>query len=238
MSKIQKENRQKIITGTDYIQSLRGRNLKVYLFGELVDEPVDHPIIRPSINALAKTYDLAVAAPELAAVVSPFTGERVSRFLHVCTNVEDLVLQNKMQRKLGQLTGTCFQRCVGMDAFNALYSVTFEMDEHYETSYHEKLKGFLTKMHQYNYVIGGAMTDVKGDRSLPPHQQADQDLFVHVTKRTAAGVYISGAKAHQTGCINSHWLVVMPTTRLGEADKAFAIIGAVPVDAKGITYIY
>lgn len=60
MSKIQKENRQKIITGTDYIQSLRGRNLKVYLFGELVDEPVDHPIIRPSINALAKTYDLLV----------------------------------------------------------------------------------------------------------------------------------------------------------------------------------
>ena len=238
MSKKKTEQKQKILTGEDYIQSLRGRDLKVYLMGELVEEPVDHPIIRPSINALAKTYDLAVMAPELASIISPFTGERVSRFLHVCTNVEDLVLQNKMQRKLGQLTGTCFQRCVGMDAFNALYSVTFEMDEQYGTSYHEKLKGFLTKMHQYNYVIGGAMTDVKGDRSLPPHQQEDKDMFVHVTKRTPEGVYISGAKAHQTGCINSHWLVVMPTMRLGEADKAFAIIGAVPVDAEGITYIY
>ena len=229
MSKIQTEKKQKILTGDDYIQSLRGRDLKVYLLGELVDEPVDHPIIRPSINALAKTYDLAVMAPELASVVSPFTGERVSRFLHVCTNVEDLVLQNKMQRKLGQLTGTCFQRCVGMDAFNALYSVTFEMDEQYGTSYHKKLKGFLTKMHQYNYVIGGAMTDVKGDRSLPPHQQEDKDMFVHVTERTAEGVYISGAKAHQTGCINSHWLVVMPTMRLGEADKEFAIMVLFPL---------
>ena len=228
----------KIQTGEDYIQSLRNRNLKVYLFGELVEEPVDHPIIRPSINALAKTYDLAIAAPEIASVVSPFTGERVSRFLHVCTNVEDMVLQNKMQRKLGQLTGTCFQRCVGMDAFNALYSVTFEMDEKYQTNYHEKLKSFLTKMHQCNYVVGGAMTDVKGDRSLPPHQQEDQDMFVHITKRTEEGIYISGAKAHQTGCINSHWMVVMPTMRLSEADKKFAIVGAVPVDAKGITYIY
>ena len=82
------------------------------------------------------------------------------------------------------------------------------------------------------------MTDVKGDRSLPPHQQEDPDLFVHISKRTAEGVYITGAKAHQTGCINSHWMLVMPTMRLGEGDKDYAIVGAVPVDAKGITYIY
>ncbi len=228
----------KIQTGEDYINSLRGRNLKVYLFGEMVEEPVDHPIIRPSINALAKTYDLAIAAPELASVISPFTGERVSRFLHVCTDAKDLVLQNKMQRKLGQLTGTCFQRCVGMDAFNSLYSVTFEMDEKYNTPYHQRFKDFLTKMHRSNYVVGGAMTDVKGDRSLAPHQQADQDMFLRITKRTDKGVYVTGAKAHQTGCINSHWMVVMPTMRLGEKDKDFAIVGAVPVDAEGITYIY
>ncbi|MEM7105682.1 MAG: 4-hydroxyphenylacetate 3-hydroxylase N-terminal domain-containing protein [Bacteroidota bacterium] len=228
----------KLVTGEDYINSLRNRGLKVWLFGELVEEPVDHPMIRPSINALARTYDLASAVPELAAVKSPFTGEMVSRFLHVCTSVDDLVLQNKMQRKLGQLTGTCFQRCVGMDAFNALYSVTFEMDEKYQTLYHQRLRSFLTKMHEGNYVVGGAMTDVKGDRSLPPHQQADKDMFVHITKRTEDGVYITGAKAHQTGCINSHWMIVMPTMRLGEGDHEYAIVGAVPVEAKGITYIY
>jgi len=37
------------------------------------------------------------------------------------------------------------------------------------------------------------MTDVKGDRSLPPHAQDDPDLFVHVTRRTDAGVHITGA---------------------------------------------
>jgi 4-hydroxybutyryl-CoA dehydratase/vinylacetyl-CoA-Delta-isomerase len=82
------------------------------------------------------------------------------------------------------------------------------------------------------------MTDVKGDRSKPPHQQNDPDLFVRVVKRTDEGVYISGAKAHQTGCLNSHWLIVMPTMRLGPDDAEYAIVGAIPVDAKGITYIY
>ncbi|MCB0028751.1 MAG: hypothetical protein KDE28_12640, partial [Anaerolineales bacterium] len=225
-------------TGAQYIESLRGRDLTVYLFGERVEEPVDHPMIRPSINAIAETYDLAVREPELATAISPLTGERVNRFLHVANSAQDLVLQNKMQRRLGQLTGTCFQRCVGMDAFNSLYSVTYEIDEAHGTPYHQRFKTFLTRMQRAGYVVGGAMTDVKGDRSKPPHQQVDADLYVHVTRRTADGLYISGAKAHQTGCINSHWLVVMPTLRLGPEDAEFAVVGAVPVTAAGITYIY
>ena len=102
-----------IRTGEDYIQSLRGRDLKVYLFGELVKEPVDHPMIRPSINAVAETYDLAVREEDLASATSAMTGKKISRFLHIAESAEDLVMQNKMQRKLGQNTATCFQRCVG-----------------------------------------------------------------------------------------------------------------------------
>ena len=118
-------------TAEDYINSLRGRKLKVYLFGELVEDTVEHPLIRPSINAVAETYDLAAREPELASAVSHLTGERVNRFLNSAVTRDDVVLQNKMQRRLGQLTGTCFQRCVGMDALNALYSVTFEIDPYY-----------------------------------------------------------------------------------------------------------
>src|SRR5436190_16642284 len=46
-----------IRSGAEYIESLRGRNLRIYLMGDPVVEPVDHPIIRPSINAVAETYD-------------------------------------------------------------------------------------------------------------------------------------------------------------------------------------
>lgn len=227
-----------IKSGSDYIDSLRGRNLKVYLFGELVKEPVDHPMIRPSINAVAETYELAIEEPELGSTLSPMTGKNINRFLHIVENADDLVNQNRMQRKLGQLTGTCFQRCVGMDALNSIYSTTYEIDLKHGTDYHKKFKEFVKMVQSENLVIGGAMTDVKGDRSLTPSQQEDPDMFVHVTKRDNSGVYISGAKAHQTGCINSHWIIVMPTMRLREEDKNYALVGAVPADAEGITYIY
>jgi 4-hydroxybutyryl-CoA dehydratase / vinylacetyl-CoA-Delta-isomerase len=227
-----------IRNGAEYIESLRGRNLKIYLFGELVKEPVDHPMIRPSINAVAETYDLAVEEPELAAPRSSLTGMQVNRFLHIAESAQDLVDQNKMQRKLGQITGTCFQRCVGMDAINSLYSTTYEIDQKHGTEYHNRLVEFVKILQRENLMIAGAMTDVKGDRGLSPSQQEDPDMFVHVTKRTSEGIYITGAKAHQTGIINSHWVVVMPTMRLKSEDKDYAIIGAIPVDAPGITYIY
>jgi 4-hydroxybutyryl-CoA dehydratase/vinylacetyl-CoA-Delta-isomerase len=227
-----------IKNGAEYIQSLRGRNLKIYLFGEVVKEPVDHPMIRPSINAVAETYDLAVEEPELAAPQSSLTGMQVNRFLHIAESAQDLVDQNKMQRKLGQITGTCFQRCVGMDALNSLYSTTYEIDQKHGTEYHNRLVEFVKMLQRENLMIAGAMTDVKGDRGLSPSQQEDPDMFVHVTKRTSEGVYITGAKAHQTGIINSHWVVVMPTMRLKSEDKDYAIIGAIPVDSPGITYIY
>ena len=228
----------RIETSGEYIESLRGRNLKVYLFGELIGEPVDHPMIRPSINAVAATYDLAIAEPEVATAESSLTGKRVNRFLHVAQSAEDLVAQNMMQRKLGQRTGTCFQRCVGMDAFNSLYSVTYEIDEKHGTHYHGRLKSFLETMQEHNFIVGGAMTDVKGDRSKAPHEQDDPDLFVHITKRNQEGIWLKGAKAHQTGCINSHWIIAMPTMRLGPADRDYAVVAAFPVDAPGITYIY
>jgi len=223
-----------IVTGADYIESLRARNLRVYFLGERVNEPVDHPVIRPSINAVARTYDLAVENPGLATAWSTLSNRRVNRFLHVTGSVADVVAQNRMQRRLGQLTGTCFQRCVGMDAINSLYSVTYEMDP----AYHARFKSFLTRMQEMNYVIGGAMTDPKGDRSKGPSGQSDPDLFVRVVERRDGGVVLRGAKMHQTGCLNSHWIIVMPTMRLRPSDKDYAVVAAIPVDHPGLTYIY
>jgi len=73
-----------IRTGAEYINSLRGRNLKVYLFVSLSKDPVEHPIIRPSINAVAETYDLAVREEELATAKSSLTGQKLIDFCILC----------------------------------------------------------------------------------------------------------------------------------------------------------
>ena len=115
-----------MMTAKEYIDSLRKLNTRVYMFGEKVDNWVDHPIIRPSINCVAMTYALAQDPQyeDLMTATSNLTGRKVNRFTHLHQSADDLVKKVKMQRLLGQKTASCFQRCVGMDAFNAVYSTT------------------------------------------------------------------------------------------------------------------
>ena len=67
-------------TADDYIDSRRGRNLDVYLLGERIKEPVDHPIVRPSINAMAESYILADEDPDLASAWSSISEQQINRF--------------------------------------------------------------------------------------------------------------------------------------------------------------
>ncbi|MBQ6662713.1 MAG: 4-hydroxyphenylacetate 3-hydroxylase family protein [Firmicutes bacterium] len=229
-----------LMTGAQYIESLRKLNTRVYMFGEKIDNWVDHPIIRPSINCVAMTYALAQDPQyqDLMTATSNLTGEKINRFCHIHQSTEDLINKVKMQRLLGQKTASCFQRCVGMDAFNAVYSTTYEIDEKYGTGYHERFKKFLIYVQNNDLTVDGAMTDPKGDRSKAPHQQADPDLFVRIKEVRPDGIVVRGAKVHQTGSINSHWHIVMPTIAMGPDDKDYAVCFACPSDAEGLYMIY
>jgi 4-hydroxybutyryl-CoA dehydratase/vinylacetyl-CoA-Delta-isomerase len=118
-------------TPEQYVESLRKLNLEVYLLGERVKNPADHPIIRPSLHSVSMTFRLAQEKEHqgLMTTRSHLTGKTINRFTAIHQSNQDLVNKVKMQRLLGQKTASCFQRCVGMDAMNALYSTTFETDE-------------------------------------------------------------------------------------------------------------
>lgn len=228
-----------MMTGEEYVESMRKLKLQVYMFGKKIENPVDHPMLRPSLNSVKATYDLA-QNPEyedLMTAKSSLTGEKVNRFLHIHQSTEDLVRKVKMQRMLGQQTASCFQRCVGMDAFNAVYSTTYEIDEKYGTAYHQNFLSYAKYCQEHDYTVDGAMTDTKGDRALAPHQQEDPDLYLRVVKRTPEGIVVRGAKAHQTGAVNSQEIMVMPTISMGPEDKDYAVSFAVPMDAEGIVMI-
>jgi 4-hydroxybutyryl-CoA dehydratase/vinylacetyl-CoA-Delta-isomerase len=228
-----------MMTAEQYEESLRSLNLVVYMFGERLENVVDNPIIRPSMQAVAKTYELA-DRPEyedIMTATSHVNGKKINRFTHIHQSVEDLVKKSKMGRLLGRQTGCCFQRCVGMDALNALSIVTFNIDEKNGTEYYKRFLNYLETIQEKDLTCDGAMTDPKGDRKLPPHQQPDPDHFLHVVEEREDGIVVRGAKAHQTGAVNSHEIIVMPTVSMRQEDEEYAVSFALPSDADGIIYI-
>lgn len=225
-------------TAEEYVDSLRDLRREVYVLGERVEDFVEHPILRPSVNALAMTYELVWdPAHEDLMVRHDEEGRSINLFTSIHKSTDDLVDKVRALRLLGQSTGSCFQRCVGWDALNALSSVTYEVDEAKGTDYYKRFMGYLSYVQENDLVCNGAMTDVKGDRSKRPHQQADPDLYLHVVERQADGIIVRGAKAHQTGSVFSHEIIVMPTVSMRAEDKDYAVSFAIPSDSPGIFHI-
>lgn len=230
----------KIKTGIDYMDSLKQLNPVIYYMGEKIEDVVTHPATAPHVRAAAMTYSIAGndEYKHLAEATSHLTGRSISRFTHIHQNVEDLMKKVKLLRVLGQKTGTCFQRCVGFDGINAVYSTVYEIDRNHGTNYMERFKKWLTRIQDDNLMVVGAMTDPKGDRSKGPANQTDPDQYVHIVERREDGIVIRGAKLHMTGAVNSHEILIMPTTAMDESSRDYALICSLPVDAPGITMIF
>ena len=226
--------------GDDYLKSIKSLGLEAHVLGEKSGDLPGHGLVEPSQKAVAFTYDAAqnTETRDLFCVESSLCKDVVNRFTHLHQSADDLVNKVKMQRYCGVQTGCCFQRCVGLDAANAIFSTTYECDQKHGTNYHERFKEYWSWIQQEDLVVDGAMTDPKGDRSKRPVEQSDADLFLRIKDHRPDGIVISGAKLHQTGMLNSHEILVMPTLTMRPGEEPWAVCCAVPTTAKGIHYIY
>ena len=98
-----------MMTKEQYIESLRKLHLNLYRFGEKVENVVDDPVVRPSLNSFAATYELAEDPQyeDLMTATSSLTGRKINRFTHLHQSADDLIKKVKMQRLLGQKTAAC-----------------------------------------------------------------------------------------------------------------------------------
>jgi 4-hydroxybutyryl-CoA dehydratase / vinylacetyl-CoA-Delta-isomerase len=230
-------------TAEEYLESMKKMRFELYMFGERITNHWEHPIIKPTMNSMAATYELAEESrfpqyQKLMTATSHLTGKKINRFCHIHQSIEDLVNKSKMGRVLGAYTGSCFQRCVGMDTLNALSMVTYDIDQKYGTEYNKRFLKYLRYVQDEDLACCGAMTDAKGDRGLRPSEQPDPDQYLHVVEEKSDGIVVRGNKIHQTGAVNSHEIICMPTRAMREEDKDYAITFALPSDTKGIVYIY
>lgn len=226
-------------TKEEYIESLRKMKPVVYMFGEKLDNVVDNPRLRAGIEATAATYEVAGMPEHRNSIVtiSPLTGETINRYTLPPSSIEDLVARVKNNRMLGGRVGTCFQRCTGLDCMSALSIVTYDIDKKYGTEYNARFLEFLKYVQKNDLTCNAGVTDVKGDRSLNPTEQEDEDMYLRIAERRKDGIVVRGAKAHQTGSLSSHEIIVLPTRALKKEDKDYAVAFAIPTDTPGLIHI-
>jgi 4-hydroxybutyryl-CoA dehydratase/vinylacetyl-CoA-Delta-isomerase len=226
-------------TKKEYIESLRAMHPTAYMFGERITNIVDNPRIRAGIEATGATYDIAEKDEyrDLVVTMSPLINEPVNRFTLPPSSIEDLVARVKVNRKLGNYVGTCHQRCTGLDCLSTLAIVTYDIDQKYGTSYNKRFIEFLKYVQKNDLAANAGVTDVKGDRSLGPSEQPDKDMYLRLVETRDDGIVVRGAKAHQTGSLSSHEIIVLPTRAMGKEDKEYALAFAIPADTDNLIHV-
>ena len=73
-----------LMTAKEYIDSLRALNTRVYMFGRKIDNWVDDPIIRPSINCVAMNSFHQACQTFISQNVGAGRYDRVSRIVRTC----------------------------------------------------------------------------------------------------------------------------------------------------------
>jgi 4-hydroxybutyryl-CoA dehydratase / vinylacetyl-CoA-Delta-isomerase len=227
-----------LMSAADYRESLRRYHPVVYVDGDEVPCVADEPRLAPGINGIGVTYDFALreSSQHLMRCGAPDDERPINRMLAIPRSSADLLNKLEAVRLVCQETG-CAQRYLAGDALSAIHHGTFRIDAEEGTRYHERLLAYQAHVHDGDLALGIAMTDAKGDRTRRPSQQANVDAYVHIVERRAEGIVISGAKAIVTAAPYVHELLVMPCRNMGEADAAFAVCCAVPIDAPGLTII-
>lgn len=220
-----------------YLNRLARMRSNVYLNGEKI-ERLD-PRLMPGIHTLKETYDLAERPEWQDLLITPshLTGKPINRFCHIHQSKEDLIKKQRMTRLLCHRVGGCIQRCMGIDALNALSVVTKDMDDLFRTEYHKRFLDYLSVFQESNLTGCCAQTDIKGDRSKRPHEQKDPDLYLRIVEERPDGIVVRGAKAHNTVAPYADEIIALPTRFMTPEDKDYAVAFAVPADTPGLKLI-
>lgn len=221
-----------------YLESLRDGRV-IYCLGERVKDVTTHPILRAVIQSAAMDYvfpndpayrDLFVTKNE--------NGDEVHFLLTAPKTANDLTRRREIFLTAWRTGGGVSLHSVGADALAAITVVAERMDRNLGTNYVERVQGYSQYAQKEDLGLIGAMTDTKGDRSVSPSKQLDhQDYYVRVVDRQESGIVVRGAKMHISHTPGANEAIVMPCRAHREEDKDYALVFAVPLNAKGIKII-
>jgi 4-hydroxybutyryl-CoA dehydratase/vinylacetyl-CoA-Delta-isomerase len=232
------EGKMAIATAEEYLERAAKLSPRLFIGGKKVEKLTDHPITKGVIDATARVYELTMdpLCADIMTAKSHFSGEIISRSLHIHQSNDDIEKRLEMARLSSQKLGTCNYRCPGNEMLPALAATSWEIDQDKGTEYHTRLNEYLMYAQENDLVLSGSVTDTKGDRRKRPLEQ-DPDSYVHVVGKRADGIVVSGAKQHATGAYAADETLVLPGLSCREGEEEYALAFVIPNGSEGMTYV-
>jgi 4-hydroxybutyryl-CoA dehydratase/vinylacetyl-CoA-Delta-isomerase len=218
-------------TADQYRKAVTADGRSLYYRGRPIEDLRDEPDLLIALDHAAIDYEIAEdpAHRDLAVVTDPDSGEEYSAYYRVPRSAADLRARSALIDLCTRHGGTLVTliKEIGSDAL-------FALSRHLDGEELDRASAFLHHCRDGDLAVAVAQTDVKGDRSLAPHQQDEPDSYVHVVDEQADGIVVRGAKCHTSTSANADEIIVLPTRAMGPEDADFAVAFAVPANTPGL----
>jgi 4-hydroxyphenylacetate 3-monooxygenase len=219
-------------SGSDFLASLdNGR--AVYLDGERVKDVRKHPALAAGACSVAALYDIAndPANRELMTFPSELDGRPLNRCFHIPRSREDLVARRRAHKRWADETFGLLGR--SPDHVPGFLS-GFAGSTPFFGSRGDNVRRFHTRAAHEDLYVAYAIVHPTVDRSQPPHQQPEPNLYASVLREEDGGAIIRGAQMLATGGVYADVIFTSVIFPLRPGDEDYALSFVVPTSAPGV----
>lgn len=224
-------------TGNDFLSDLRASDRSIFVNGERVKNPADHPAFSGAARTFARLFDFA-AAPENREKMtfsSPDTGGPVWRCFQIPRSHADLRAKRLAAECWAEQTFGLMGRTPDHVAnFFAGYAAVPEFFDAGGNGFAQNVVNFYKHIRDNHKYVAYAIVPPQVDRSKPAHQQSDPSLYAGVVRETDSGIVVSGGQQLATGAVFADYLHLSCIHPLRPGDERYAISVAIPMNAPGI----
>ncbi|MBY4638633.1 4-hydroxyphenylacetate 3-hydroxylase family protein [Gluconacetobacter entanii] len=221
-------------TGAEYLESLRdGRS--VFINGERVTDVTTHPAMRNSVRSLARLYDALHDPAKKEVLTSPTdtgSGGFTHKYFRVAHSVDDLVAQQGAIAEWARMSYGWMGRTAD---YKAALMNTLGANADWYGPFRDNALAWHKRAQERVLFMNHAIVNPPIDR----HKEAQdiKDVFVHITRETDAGIYVSGAKVVATSSALTHCNFLAQGSAAVTSNPSMSVMFIVPMNAPGIKMI-
>jgi len=222
------------MTGAEYLESIRDSR-EIWAYGERVEDVTTHPAFRNSARMVARMYD-ALHDPARRDVLTTPTDTGGGTFTHpffrTARTVEDVVADRDAIAEWARISYGWMGRSPD---YKAAFLGTLGANADFYDPYQENAKRWYKQAQERCLFFNHAIINPPIDRDKGVDEV--RDVYIHVDRETDEGLVVSGAKVVATGSALTHFNFIAHYGAAPIKTKDFAVIFAVPMDAKGVKLI-
>jgi 4-hydroxyphenylacetate 3-monooxygenase oxygenase component len=226
-------------TGKQFLDGLSGDAREIWLNGQKITHPLEHPELRAAAESMARVFDLQHEHADEMLAPSPDDG-RLVNVTHLIPRTKDDL---ERRRRAIELTASATAGMMGRtpDYLNVTFACFAGRSDVWARRGNERgaenLIAYQKLMRDRDLSTTHSIMNPQVDRSKPEADQAMGEVALHKVAETDEGIVVRGARMLATLAPFADELTVYPGSDIRPQDGDYALAFATPMGTPGLKFI-